>query len=331
MDFDLIIGIIIFFLIPIVFILIVIVQSIEDTKEEKKLSKEIFEKYDFENKRYFLITFERVVENSCYDMQTQKIYKIVDFEIKPNDKLKVGNTIVSEFACEPITAWEQIYRLKLYKKIEDCLKSVSRYTEEDAKREKHEELVRTQQKYNRELELIKSREEFISKKCTADFYWVRAKVEDIIEGIFNTKKYSQWVKNNDFRLYEYINFLVFEKNNLSISQTIVVEYFFNHYFFKTDVLRCQVEKIVKNPQVLSIPEECFNSDVKYQGIEDYNDKNNNNTILDYSNYKNRCWNCGHPIDGTKNIRCKKCATFYICLKCGKCLCDKYHVRKRKIL
>jgi hypothetical protein len=43
-------------------------------------------------------------------------------------------------------------------------------------------------------------------------------------------------------------------------------------------------------------------------------------------YTSGCWNCKRPIVLTAETRCPKCNRFVRC-SCGKCLCDKYSVRR----
>ena len=43
-------------------------------------------------------------------------------------------------------------------------------------------------------------------------------------------------------------------------------------------------------------------------------------------YRNHCWNCKTPIDGSWNRKCPKCGKFYICPRCGYCKCG-FNVRK----
>jgi hypothetical protein len=43
-------------------------------------------------------------------------------------------------------------------------------------------------------------------------------------------------------------------------------------------------------------------------------------------YARGCWNCKRPIVPTADNRCPKCNRYEQCT-CGKCLCDKYSIRR----
>lgn len=50
-------------------------------------------------------------------------------------------------------------------------------------------------------------------------------------------------------------------------------------------------------------------------------------IKETTYYKSYCWKCGKDIviDSRNNRLCSKCRKYYVCNKCGKCLCDKRDV------
>ena len=44
-------------------------------------------------------------------------------------------------------------------------------------------------------------------------------------------------------------------------------------------------------------------------------------------YKSHCWNCKFPVNSDINEKCEKCKKYYICEKCGKCLCVFMPIKK----
>jgi len=46
-------------------------------------------------------------------------------------------------------------------------------------------------------------------------------------------------------------------------------------------------------------------------------------------YISHCWNCKSPVNSDYNEKCEKCNKYYICEKCGKCLCEIMHIKKGK--
>lgn len=327
MDFDTVLGLIAILGPLLIIIIMFSYTTIKDHLENINNAKLFYIKHKelFETKKHFIIRYQ-ITADSSYQ------YKIVDFFVNQGNSIKVNNRVIKEFRQFQITSWNDIYRyFKSSTDRDDIFTNIIIYTPEN---EKQDEIKRLEEKEAQELlrsqlelekvERNRKKQELINKKTKDNYYLITVSVEEIIKWLVTRREHKETFEKSKYK--PQIRFLVYDDNHgLYEGCKIVIDNFYDDFFARADVLSCKVIRIAKKPSLNIITEDMIEMNVVYKKANEYHDEKRQEN--DYVNYRNHCWNCHSKIDSKLNRKCPKCKTFYICGRCGKCLCDKHTIRR----